>query len=727
MNKIMFLLMVLCSGSFALAGFSDAVLFYDSFDRPFSNDIDTDAPSGMSGLVAPMEYVETGDELGSNAGLTNVENDQLHLADGPNMTLMYLNHNFIDSAITNNGGMRIGITIVSNDGTTTDMDRFIGFGVGNTKQECDDAYFDYNGVGFRGRVDNWAGTSDIWIGWSPVNGGTLQVFKNGPTSHGGENYDIAVGALQGNDRLELELFFDSLDDNAPVTANIFWNGEVVGTDSFSWDADGIAENYIGVDCRQNGAGFTVDDLEIDYNNNHAHNETPANGERNIAPGTVNLQWSKGLDASGNPNSEITKYYLYATDELSTTGEPNFLSNSIYYAEEIDVSSKSITVEYDQTIYWRVDQSILGSGPTDSDTMIGRLWSFDALKSVPVIPVDGQPEHAAAFEGDTASFTVTVESISETTYQWYKSDDNSNETPDDDEAIGSPIVGGGLSNTLAFGAVALEDEAYYYCLITNGGGDVLSDAAYLTVKRQVLYWALENDFTDSSGEGNDGFTDPNQAPPEFVTDVPGAVGTYAASFDGFSQRITSATLDTNDSVYHSGFTLSIWAKATVVPQVINSAFFNNNNGGPQDFQLDFDGNGMYRYQGTNNQVIATPTTEWTHFAVVCNGETTEIYVNLEGDDMAVSNGADIIFGQFQIGCNRAGDVFFNGLIDDVKIWNYPRSYDELAEDYLAVTGQGGCLDRPDWDMDNNCRIDLKDLAIFLEDWLECGLQPQSECL
>ena len=237
------------------------VLLSDSFNRADSTDIDSGAPVGMGGPVSPIEYVETGDEFGGNVGLTNLENNQLHLADGPNMTVMYPDHNFVDSTITDNGGMRIGITIVSNDGTATDMNRFVGFGVGNTKQECDDAYFDYNGVGFRGRVDNWAGTSDIWIGWSPLNGGTLQVFKNGPTSEGGYNYDIASGlALSGNDRLELELTISDFNAGTTVVAGIYWNSILLHTTNYQWDHSD--SNYIGFSTRQNDQGFTVDDFEV---------------------------------------------------------------------------------------------------------------------------------------------------------------------------------------------------------------------------------------------------------------------------------------------------------------------------------------------------------------------------------------------------------------------------------------------------------------------------------
>ena len=238
-------------------------IFTDSFNRPNNNDIDAGSPNGMTGIASPIEYIERGDiTIANNDSLTNIENNRLHMADGPNMSTLYLKHNFIESDILASGGMKISLDIISDDGSTNDTDRYIGFGVGNTLSECQTSYFDYNGDGFRGRVGVYKGTSDIWVGWSPVNGGTIQVFKNGSSSTGGEHYDLATGiSLSGNDKLELELGFTSFAAGAQVSTLIKWNGTTLGGDSFSWDNSN--SNYIGITCRQNDKGFTADNLTIE--------------------------------------------------------------------------------------------------------------------------------------------------------------------------------------------------------------------------------------------------------------------------------------------------------------------------------------------------------------------------------------------------------------------------------------------------------------------------------
>lgn len=255
-------LFIMCVLGMNLTGAAELDLFRDSFDRSVGQENDIDASStGMKGLAAPLVYVERGDnDLASNAGLTNIEDNTLHMADGTNMTTMYLDHNFTEAEILTAGGMKIGLTILSNDGNEDDQQRFVGFGVGNTFAECANSQFDFNGVGYRGREGNHAGTADMWIGWSPNNGGEIQVFKNGPSTHGGENYDLDGIPLGSQGRLELELLFHDFNAGTTVYANILWNSVVVHSTTFQWDNTGA--NYIGINGRQNNQGYTVDDFSV---------------------------------------------------------------------------------------------------------------------------------------------------------------------------------------------------------------------------------------------------------------------------------------------------------------------------------------------------------------------------------------------------------------------------------------------------------------------------------
>ena len=254
------------------------MLFSDSFDRA-NSDFLNDSADGMSGTLAPLTYVERGDDLleatkpDINEHLTNITNNQLYLADGPNASSFYLDHNFTDNAILTDGGMKIGLAVVENRGSNAGADYWCGFGVGNTLTEVEHSYLDYNPDGvvatdpdgiytrFRGSFgSSQPGVSDLFVCYDQNRGGIIQVIKNGTNPGGGTSYAIEDCSIaEGGSRLELEMFFDDFNAGTNVDVNILWGGAIVGTDSFTWDYDN--SNYIGFSARQ-GNGFIADDLEI---------------------------------------------------------------------------------------------------------------------------------------------------------------------------------------------------------------------------------------------------------------------------------------------------------------------------------------------------------------------------------------------------------------------------------------------------------------------------------
>ncbi|MBT4225773.1 MAG: DUF2341 domain-containing protein, partial [Opitutae bacterium] len=141
---------------------------------------------------------------------------------------------------------------------------------------------------------------------------------------------------------------------------------------------------------------------------------------------------------------------------------------------------------------------------------------------------------------------------------------------------------------------------------------------------------------------------------------------AFKFDGKDDKVTR-TLPANTT--YEKFTLSLWAKPAVLGQTTNASIFNSGNTG-NDFQIDLDGAvpGEWRYVGdkVGTKKLGMATKDWTHIAVVCNGADTKLYFNgLEKYNIAGKK--DNIFQHFQIGTNRSSNKFFNGLIDDVRIY------------------------------------------------------------
>jgi hypothetical protein len=750
-KKFMVLLMAISMASLSAAAVPSHTLFSDNYDRADNHDIDAEA-TGMSGLLAPLTYVEIGDTIVPNTALTRIQSNQLYLAAGSNASTLYLDHNFVDSEILAADGMRVGYTIKSNLGPHTTGDFFCGFGIGNTLTECQNTWLDHNGTGFRGQHvgAQRAGTSDLWVGWSPVNGGTLQVFKNGPTVAGGENYALVTQlALTGNDRLELELYFDDFNDNSPVTAYIVWNGTVLGIEHFGWDADGLLENYLGINARQ-GTGFVVDDLAVEaIYNDRAVSPVPADGSLGVPAGPATLQWTKGKDASGNPNALVTQYYVYTTDEL-VGSEPNFAGYEI-----VTSPSLQIALDYDQTIYWRVDQSVLNngipSGPQDPNTIVGSVWSFETQKSVPVIT--SQPVSVIAEAGQPAQFSVGVESLTPAEFAWYRTLDNSTATPEDDVLMGT-------ATDLAWTSPAVSDQGYYYCKITNDSGEAnarFTAVVTLGIAREVAHWTfnaadlIDGMYKDETSEGH--WAEPNIVPDATVF-VDGVMPLKTAEAVDFAVQ-PLAVADAGDwapSAFTGQFTLSAWVKWSGPNGGWQGILANRVSPSQANFYIEIrqdNGNvqlGSPHFGSGDLQGSNLPVGQWAHLAVT-GGYGIGINIYIDGMLAASRTPArDIPFEVLPVyvgalGRTAAGVLNnpFNGAFDDVRLFNTAFDQYKIADLYYGISEKPLCLNPDNLDMQfdiagggvngdqPDCRVDLRDMAALTASWLNCGLYPQDECL
>ncbi|MBN2063621.1 MAG: LamG domain-containing protein [Sedimentisphaerales bacterium] len=525
------------------------------------------------------------------------------------------------------------------------------------------------------------------------------------------------------------------------------NGAYMTSDMYSGD---VAEILVyNSQLTQVQMQQVMDELYVKYYKTTAWSPMPENNspeyQGDVAGSGVDvtLSWNAGLDPYNTSvvNNDITGYYLYICQ-----GDPNYgnVTPMKIEAGSPPVASASVTLslDFDQVYSWRVDQSINGTLPSDPNTIVGPDWKFTTLPSIPVVVAN--PANAEAFSGDgPVSFNVEFSSISAISYQWYSSLDKSNATSGDDE-----LIAGAESTTLT--VVPNESASrYYYCLATNSGGSNASAPAYLTIKRMVLHLDMETaDLSDVSGNGNNpvdetGLTTAQGllvSKPTLAADTPLLAGGYSALFavdvDGNYNRLT-IPLDRdvdNDpataepAIFYSGYTLTMWAKTSIVDQAINTSLFNNNGPGSLDFQIEL-GNGNYRYFDNNVTVALGQIVpdEWVYLAVTCDAAGNVIcYQNMAGDNIGQANSLHNEFGQFQIGTNRNGDKPYAGLIDDVKVWNYPLTFEQLSDEYNIASGKFGCYTRPEMDLNNDCIVNVADLAMLAGDWLECQRCPVNTC-
>ncbi len=198
-----------------------------------------------------------------------------------------------------------------------------------------------------------------------------------------------------------------------------------------------------------------------------------------------------------------------------------------------------------------------------------------------------------------------------------------------------------------------------------GCDLTTFSVEIKANQPFLHWTF-NDGTasDISGNSNDGTVY------GAVSVIDGDGGAF--SFDGVDDSIVKTLTEST----WPEFTVSLWVKAAVTGQDNYSSVFNNNGSG-SDFQIDVNGlnPGSYLYRGSESVVLSDVTTDWIHFTAACDGTETKLYKN--GVYVATTSAVNNVFGQIAVGVNRNGKKGFEGLIDELIVYDRVLSESEVA--------------------------------------------------
>ena len=223
--------------------------FSDNYDRGQNDDVDADS-TGMGGELASVTYVEAFEGSGTSSSI-QVNNSRLQIATGAGMSNLYLDHNFVDTAAFDKGGLVLSMDVVGITSATSDItNRFAGFGVGMTASEAASAGdIGDNSTTYRGG-GSASGVCDLFVDLALDS--NLRVWNNGSLIN-----SYSVGATSGT----ITVVFTGAYFNAgsTVSAKIYFNGTVVGTETFSWD--NTDANYIGISGRASD-NIAMDNLVI---------------------------------------------------------------------------------------------------------------------------------------------------------------------------------------------------------------------------------------------------------------------------------------------------------------------------------------------------------------------------------------------------------------------------------------------------------------------------------
>jgi len=505
-----------------------------------------------------------------------------------------------------------------------------------------------------------------------------------------------------------------------------------------------------------------EDLSV-YVHGAATNPSPAAGAENV-PLTATLSWNTGADPlnPSQPNPAITHHYVYFRET-----DPNFTS-----ADLSTIAASGATGAYDPGLltvnkryYWRVDEGVNNLPVTDPNTITGQLWYFDVIREAPVI--HSQPADLAVFPGDPATFSFTASSFMPADYTWYASDDEAVDSGDTVLTTGSLPAQTVHAIELPLTDVQLADQKYYYCKVASASGTVYTDVVSLTVNRLLAWYEFEGTLADGVGANNG--TGLN-ADPNFTSQVPtftdGAkADTQAlllnAAAEGNSQYVDLGTGAYPKAGLGNGMdagTISCWIKPTengaILCNINDNQTVNDESVGTTGFIFSqpnaTQDRMMVRGQGLEGEYQEIGTVQggtvdmvtggaWHHVVTTWKaGDHVRVYV--DGLQTAQVTGGTpdqylpwtrgVLIGASRTAADRGVLAdFFNGAIDDLRVYNYPQTADDIATLYFETSNKGVCT-RPyasESDFNGDCKVNLGDFAEMASAWLDCGLYPQAACV
>ena len=449
------------------------------------------------------------------------------------------------------------------------------------------------------------------------------------------------------------------------------------------------------------------------------NQTPANFTTGV-PVDDTLTW----DPPDDPNIvEILGYDVYL-DPNETDVRGGLGSVLVSAMQDETTYAPDPYLLPDETYFWRVDIHAEDANQ-DQKLYPGLVRQFSTETSAPVILE--QPSNLLIAAGDTAEITVLAESFFEINYQWYKSLDDAID-PDTDE-----LLAGATDATLVLDNVSLADEAFYYCRVENDFDTLYTDAVQLVTRKLLAWYPFEQNADDAVGD-NDGTDFGNVQFTEGIVTADGQQ--YAADPNGANYFIV---LDTETVYPRHGFgnglehfTYSAWIKVEEGQHGHVFGTMNDDANTAIEFRVKPDGSVRTWLREDNNTRLA-PRSEpelvwdgqWHHLVSTYDGSVARIYV--DGAEVGSDAGPTLTnfvpwqYPMILLGRNDRGQVdwHFDGVADDLRIYNYPMTPAQIAELYHDVTGEAVCVERPEFDFTGDCVVGLADFALLINEWLWDG--------
>jgi hypothetical protein len=562
----------------------------------------------------------------------------------------------------------------------------------------------------------------------------------------------------------LDISAQSVADNALAVTNFQW------TFGRGWYDGGFVDHIDGYmdDVRFSDEVLSLNEL-LSNASPYGPDPSPLNEDGSVgnlvgSDAQVTLNFKAGAD----PNSEtgypvnpdvVTHYVRIGTnpESLPVHGSVTQVHNTDPNLTDPNNAYGPVTFLGGSVYYWQVEEGLdNGTGNAnpagDPNNILGPLWSFTTIAATPTI--NSGPVNTVADESGNATLSITP-SASADSFEWYK--------------VGTPdvkLTDGGIYSdtdtpTLTITGMTEADEAQYYAIVYNGlTPSDPSATAQVWVRRLMNHYPFEttevvgsDTITPDIEGGYDAvlmseegvalpvLSDANQVElglpgsskallldnADHDTDPNGQYAQIPAGILAYQDMTISAWIHVKDY----GVFARIWDFGNGTTDYLTFIPDNGDydmrfstrldNGTPQDLLVDY---------GPTDFIAAG---SWNQIVLTLSGDTGRLYRNgeLVLTDTITIDPIDVGAVLNYIGKSQyEDDPEFSGLIDDLKIYNYARTSQEIAEEYVDVAGGWVCNNEVAdslYDFNDDCRVNLADFVFVVAEWLECQRVPVDSCL
>ncbi|MBN2063646.1 MAG: LamG domain-containing protein [Sedimentisphaerales bacterium] len=487
--------------------------------------------------------------------------------------------------------------------------------------------------------------------------------------------------------------------------------------------------------------------------------------------TDSLQWKAPRDKNNPAQAEpaTSSFIVYCDPNQSAVESATYADHNdvTYYSfqnltgtigtDPIQTMELSPDLAINTTYYWRVD-TVFGQESEPNIAYTGEIWSFNTNQKPENAVVKDVMIKPATEPFGTLTCTAYDPANLGLNYRWYLDVDTTT-TGDEVALTNGSVYQGCDTDALTVNTTGQPDQnnIYYVCEAYNASGNVFSNSARMVHGIMVNRYAFDGDLTDSNSGYNAAITTGTPVWTE------GHVGN-AISLSGDQAAIVDLNqFATAYPTTGQEFTITAWVKAEDISALSWASIIKHWNGsvsaGMFHFGLESSGTKLDLQIGQSNgsSVRITdganfPKGSWQFVAAVADGSYIRLYrmgadeaISLRRFEVAATDydgTVDVDTTRWVgIGCKPAAEGsaqapgadggaagFWKGQLDDICVYNYGLSVEEIADIYGArVCLYSSDISSPYYmntvcDLNTDCSIDLADFSIMATDWLSSGFYP-----